>query len=123
MKKVAILGASTKKTRYSHMAQELLVENGYDVIPISQREESVLGVKAYHTVGEITEIIDTLTVYVNPKHLAGHVDEIVKADIRRVIFNPGTETEPLEKQIRDSGKFVLEACTLVLLKTGQFDKS
>ncbi|MCD6379416.1 CoA-binding protein [bacterium] len=123
MKRVAILGASNKKTRYSRMAQELLVENGYDVVPISHREENVLGVKTCRTVGEVTGKIDTLTVYVNPKHLAGYVDEIAQADIRRVIFNPGTETEPLEKQIRDSGKFVLEACTLVLLKTGQFDKS
>lgn len=123
MKRVAILGASSKKTRYSRVAQELLVKNGYDVVPISHREDEVLGVKACSTVGEIKGKIDTLTVYVNPKHLAPHVDEIVKADIRRVIFNPGTESEALEKEIRDSGKVVLNACTLVLLRTGQFDKS
>ena len=122
MQRVAILGASSKKTRYSRKAQELLVENGYDVVPISRGEESVLGVKSYHTVGEVQGKIDTLTIYVNPKHLAGYVDEIVHSDIRRVIFNPGTETESLEKQIQDSGKVVLKACTLVLLKTGQFDK-
>lgn len=123
MKRVAILGASNKKTRYSRTAQELLAEKGYEVVPVSRSGDDILGVKSYQRVGEIPGKIDTLTVYLSPKHLAEHVDDIVRSDIRRVIFNPGTENEPLRKKIEESGKFVLEACSIVLLKTGQFDKS
>lgn len=121
MKTVAILGASNREGRYSRMAQELLMEKGYDVVPISIRGGNVLGVRSYKTVRDVPKQIDTLTVYVSPKHISQYVDEIIQSDIRRVIFNPGTEMEVIENQIRDGGKVVIEACTLVMLKTGQFD--
>jgi hypothetical protein len=37
-----------------------------------------------------------------------------------VIFNPGTENPIFEKLIEDSGAQALEACTLVLLASGQY---
>jgi hypothetical protein len=39
---------------------------------------------------------------------------------RRVIFNPGTENPRLARSLRADGIEVEEACTLVLLQTGQF---
>ena len=39
---------------------------------------------------------------------------------RRVIFNPGTENGELEAALRAAGIESEEACTLVLLRTGQF---
>ncbi len=120
MKSVAILGASDKDGRYSRMAQEVLMADGYEVFPISIKHREVLGFKCYQSIDEVSGKIDTLTIYVNPKHLAVHLDEILKADIKRVIFNPGTESVELEKRIKASGKEVIHACTIVMLKTGQF---
>jgi hypothetical protein len=39
---------------------------------------------------------------------------------RRMIFNPGTENITLEEQLKNKGIEVEHACTLVLIKTGQF---
>jgi hypothetical protein len=39
---------------------------------------------------------------------------------RRVIFNPGTESAPLQQALDEAGIEWLEACTLVMLRTGQF---
>jgi predicted CoA-binding protein len=123
MKTVAVLGASNKEGRYSRMAQELLMEKGYEVIPISVKSGDILGLKSYKSVSEVPQKIDTLTVYVSPKNIEKYVDEIVQSDIRRVIFNPGTESESIKKQVQESGKVVVEACTIVMLKTDQFNKS
>lgn len=121
MTTVAILGASEKEGRYSRIAQELLMEKGYDVVPIALRGDKVLGVPCYHSIDDVPKSIDTLTLYVGPRNLERYVDEIVQADIRRVIFNPGTESDAIEQRLRESGKKVVKACTIVMLKTDQFD--
>jgi len=38
----------------------------------------------------------------------------------RVIFNPGTENSELVERLEGNDILVEEACTLVLLRTGQF---
>lgn len=120
---VGILGASNKEGRYSRKAQELLMEKGYDVVPISRKGEDVLSVKSYTSLAEVPRKLDTLTVYVGPKNIVPDLEGIVRADIRRVILNPGTESEAVKARLQASGKLVVEACTIVMLKTGQFDKS
>ncbi|MDZ7619266.1 MAG: CoA-binding protein [Patescibacteria group bacterium] len=121
MTTVAILGASDKEGRYSRIAQELLMEKGYDVVPIALRGDKVLGVPCYRSIEDVPRSIDTLTLYVGPTNLEQYVDQIVRSDIRRVIFNPGTESDAIEQRLRESGKEVVKACTIVMLKTDQFD--
>jgi len=39
---------------------------------------------------------------------------------KRIIFNPGAENEELTKMAAQQGIQAIEACTLVMLSTGQF---
>jgi hypothetical protein len=39
---------------------------------------------------------------------------------RRIIFNPGTENPVLASMATEKGMEAIEACTLVMLKTGQY---
>ncbi len=118
---VAVLGASHKPQRYAHQAQELLKQHGHTVHPISHRNIEFDGKPVYRSISEIPEEIDTLTLYVNPSHLEGHVDDIIAKKPRRIIFNPGTESHELEARFEEAGIPVEHACTLVLLRTDQFD--
>jgi hypothetical protein len=45
---------------------------------------------------------------------------VMRLQPKRVIFNPGTENPELMKQLAAEGIEVEEACTLVMLHTGQF---
>jgi hypothetical protein len=99
------------------------MEKGYDVVPISIKGGNILGLKSYKSIDDVPQEIDTLTVYVSPKNIMPYVDEITRSGIRRVIFNPGTESDSIKKQIQESGKLVVEACTIVMLKTGKFNES
>lgn len=102
------------------MAQKLLMEKGYRVYPINPFHERIENVACYKKVTDITENIDTVTVYMNPTRLAEMLADIIKKKPRRIILNPGTESDDLKKTLEPHGISVLEACTLVLLKTGQF---
>lgn len=117
---VAILGASQKTERYSYKALKMLLDNDHNVFPVHPVLKDIEGHEVYAKLGDIKEAVDTLTVYVGPKWIEAMIDEIVEFKPGRVILNPGTESEPLKKALDKAEIPWLEACTLVLLSTGQF---
>lgn len=119
-KKTAVLGASSKEDRYSYQAMKLLLEYGHEAIPIHPKEEEVCGQKVLREVRDLPNDIDTLSVYVNPQLLEAVTDQIVAVKPNRVIMNPGSENQEVVLQLKEAGITVMEACTLVLLKTNQY---
>ena len=117
---VAVLGASPKPERYSNKAVRLLVEHDYHVIPVHPAAEKIEGLPVSKNLADIRQKIDTLTIYL-AKELSGPMaDHIIRLRPGRVIFNPGTENSELQQRLTEAGIEVEEACTLVLLNTGQF---
>jgi predicted CoA-binding protein len=64
--------------------------------------------------------IDTVTLYVGPAHQQDLLAYFKQLSPKRVIFNPGTENPTLMEELSKWGIEVEEACTLVMLHTGQF---
>ncbi|MBN2428349.1 MAG: CoA-binding protein [Deltaproteobacteria bacterium] len=120
MENVVILGASTKEHRYSFKAQKMLMEHGHRVFPVSPNGKTILCVNGFCSICEIPNMIDTVTLYVGPQRQDGMIDEIIQKKPRRVIFNPGTEHPENMAKLKQHGIEVQEACTLVLLTTGQY---
>lgn len=117
---VAVLGASPKPERYSNQAVSLLQQEGYAVFPVHPAVEEIHGLPCIKTLDDITPPLNTLTVYVNPGVSNGMTDSILRLKPERIIFNPGAENPDIAENARQAGIEVLEACTLVMLKTGQF---
>ena len=118
--KVAILGASNKPERYSYKAWKSLQQHGHEVVPINPGLESIEGMKVVRNLEDVVEKIDTLTMYVGSEISSKLTEKIVRLAPRRVIFNPGAENPGLASELSEKGIEVLDACTLVLLKTNQF---
>ncbi|MBY0516661.1 MAG: CoA-binding protein [Bacteriovoracaceae bacterium] len=118
---VVVLGASSDPTRYSHMAVQNLLDKGFKVIAVHPREKEVLGLKVYPSLAEIPAgAVDTVTMYISSILSEKISDAIVHLKPKRVIFNPGSENPKLSKKLQEAGVEVLEACTLVMLRTNQF---
>ena len=120
---VAVLGASRKPERYANRAVRALKQHGYRVVPVTPAHDEVEGLTAASSLAEVSGPVDTLTVYIGPRHIGPLIDGIVVARPRRVILNPGTESAELERALDRHGIPYLEACTLVLLATGQFESA
>jgi len=118
--KVAILGASQKTERYSYKALHMLLDHGHNVYPVHPVLKDIEGHPVYPSLSAIPDKIDTLTLYVGPRWIDPMIDEILALKPGRVILNPGTESPPLQAALVKVGIPYLEACTLVLLRTGQF---
>jgi len=120
MERVAVLGASKKEDRYSNMAVKLLKEFDHEVFPVNPVADEIHGFSVIKSLDDLPKDIDTLTLYVNPTLVDKQVDDIIKLSPKRVIFNPGTESEKSMEKIENSGIKVVKGCTLVMLKTGQY---
>ncbi len=70
--------------------------------------------------GPIYPDVHTITLYIGPRLQPGYYDYILETNPKRVVFNPGTENEELEVLLKEHGIEPVEACTLVLLATGQY---
>ena len=118
---VAVLGASRKPHRYSNQAVVALTRHGHDVTPVNPAYDQIEGLPVARSLPELPRGIHTLTVYIGPHHIRPLIDEIVALRPERVILNPGTESAELEGALDSAGIPYLQACTLALLATGQYD--
>ena len=118
-KKTVVLGASDNPERYSYLAVQRLTRHGQPVVAIGKKEGQVEGttiIKEHPAMDDV----DTVTLYLNPVNQKPYYDYILSLKPKRIIFNPGTENEELYDLAKANGIKPLEACTLVLLSTGQY---
>ena len=118
-KKTLVLGASENPSRYSHLAMLRLQSHGHPVVAVGKVAGNVSGMEILTTPPQ-SEDVDTVTLYLNPTHQKAYYDYILSLHPKRIIFNPGTENEELERMAEERGIRAQEACTLVLLSTGQY---
>ncbi|HEY2647606.1 MAG TPA: CoA-binding protein, partial [Puia sp.] len=117
-KKTLVLGASANPSRYSYLAVNKLREHQHPVIAIG-RTSAVVGDVPVQSETRPIQDLDTVTLYLNPANQKNYYNYILEQHPHRVIFNPGAENPEFEKILNGKGIQIVEACTLVLLATGQ----
>lgn len=121
MKKTVIVGASTNPGRYAYLAAEMLQSYGHEIVPLGVRtgtlfDHEILLIKEKPLVQDV----DTITLYIGPKHQPEWYDYLIGLSPKRIIFNPGTENPDFEKLAEAAGIETVEGCTLVMLRSRQY---
>lgn len=119
MKKTIVLGASENPNRYSFQAVNRLRTYGHEVVAIGKKSGAI-GETPIITEHPPEAGVDTVTLYLNPQLQQAYYDYIFSLKPKRLIFNPGAENDELYELAKKNGIQPLEACTLVLLGTGQY---
>ena len=119
--KTLVLGGSLNPARYSHRAIEMLRRHGHDTVSIGLKPGLVSDVMIETEQGDFNDI-HTVTVYLNPQRQTAYYEYILSLAPQRIIFNPGTENDDFEKVASAEGIHCMNACTLVMLSTGQYEK-
>jgi predicted CoA-binding protein len=119
--KTVIIGASPNPDRAAFQAAQMLKAHGHDFIPVGIKSGEVLGQKIMDQ-SSLKDLngVHTVTLYVRAELQAGLYEDILSLNPERIIFNPGTENPEFEKMAAAKGIEATEACTLVLLSTGQY---
>lgn len=119
MKKTLVVGATPNPDRYAYMATEMLSAYGHSVVPFGIRK-GLIGSHEIKNEWPTERDFDTITLYINPSMQQDYKEKIKLLQPKRVIFNPGTENPSFEKELLEKGIEPIEACTLVMLRTGQY---
>lgn len=120
-KNTLVIGASENVERYSNKAMRLLQQYEHPVFALGLRKGQVNGMDIETDINVFkSTAIDTLTLYINPQLQKAFYNSILELNPKRVIFNPGTENIEFESLLNEKGIECEEACTLVLLRTGQY---
>jgi predicted CoA-binding protein len=121
MKKTVIIGATPNPSRYAYLAAQNLKRYNHEFVPIGIKKGEVQG----QPILQITDKpdikdVDTITMYVGAPRQVGWYDYFLGLKPKRIIFNPGSENPELAQLAASKGVEVVEACTLVMLRTNQY---
>ena len=105
MKKTVVFGASPNPQRYSYIATQMLQDADVEVVPLGIRKGQAAG-------------LDIILEW--PSGLNNIHAYMLSLKPKRIIFNPGTENPELSVLASLQGIEVVETCTLVMLRTGQY---
>src|SRR4051812_5535830 len=113
MKRVAVIGASSDRTKYGNKAVRAFAKAGYEVLPVNPTEPEVEGLKAYSSITEVPGALDKITVYVRPAVLLKLLPDIAKKGCRELWLNPGTSSESVLAEAEKLGLNVVEGCSII----------
>jgi len=116
-----VFGASLNEIRYSNKALKMLRSYNHEVLAIGGRIGAVEEVLILTGHPELSGV-DTITMYVGKDGQKDHEDYLLSLKPRRIIFNPGAENRSFALKAKEQGVLVEQACTLVMLRTGQYSK-
>ena len=114
-----VIGASVHPERYANKAIKMLRAHGHSVVGVGRDLGTVNDIEIQNDPPADLHP-DTVTLYVNPRIQPQYYDQVLAMKPKRVIFNPGTENAEFENLLKKNDIEPVEACTLVLLSTGQY---
>jgi predicted CoA-binding protein len=113
MKTVAVVGASSDRSKFGNKALRAFKAEGYRVIPINPNEAEVEGMATYASVLDVPDPIDMATVYVQPDVGLRLLPEFEKKQIKEIWVNPGAEDDALIDEARRRKLNVIFACSII----------
>jgi predicted CoA-binding protein len=112
MKTVAVIGASSNRSKFGNKAVRAYANQGFTVIPINPHEAEIEGFRAYRSVLDVPGAIDLATVYVHADAGVRVIEEIAKKGIREVWLNPGADDDAVVARAREFGLEPIIACSI-----------
>ena len=115
VKTIAVLGLSPNETKDSYRVAAYLQAQGYKIIPIYPKEETILGEKVYRSLADIPDKVDMVDIFRKPAALDAIADAcIARGDVKVFWAQKGIVNNEAAKKAEDAGmKVVQNQCSMV----------
>ena len=115
MKTVAIIGASSDRSKFGNKAVRAFQQRHFKVFPVNPNESTVEGLPTYPTITDVPERPDMVSVYVRPSVLLGLLPDIAASGCNELWLNPGTESAAVLAEAERLKLKVIAACSIVAI--------
>lgn len=116
MKNWAVVGATEDTSKFGYKVYKKLKNHGYNVYPVNPKFETIEGEKCYHSILDINDSIDVISLIVNSKIGLEVIENASKKGIKNIWCQPGAESQELIENAKAYGmKIIYNECVLVEL--------
>lgn len=113
VRRIAVIGLSPDASRPSHNAAKGMMENGYEIIPVNPHIDKVLGRETFADLRYISDTINMVTVFRDPKHVPEIVEVCIEKRIRNLWLQEGViHLEAAEHAANHGINVVMDRCML-----------
>jgi predicted CoA-binding protein len=113
MKTVAVIGASTDRSKFGNKAVRAYVRQGFQVFPINPRETSIEGIPALASIRDLPQRPHLISVYLPPPVLLKVLPDIAARGCDELWLNPGTDSPEVVAAAEALGINVIQACSIL----------
>jgi uncharacterized protein len=113
MPTIAVLGASSIRSKFGNKCVRAYQAAGYKVFPVNPHEREVEGLETYPRLADIGEPLDRISVYLPPPVTLEMLPEIAAAGAGEVWLNPGAADAAVVQEARRRGVPIVQGCSIV----------
>jgi predicted CoA-binding protein len=111
---IAVIGFSRDKSKYGYRVFMRLRELGFSVYAVNPNMAEFEGTKVYPDSKSVPKKMDVAIMVVKPEIGIGLLDNIAKAGVKGIWFQPGSESAESEKRCKELGlSCVIKKCFIV----------
>ena len=112
---VAIIGASTDRSKYGNKSVRAHLQAGFTVYPVNPHAQEVEGLRAYARLEDVPGDLDRVSMYVPPKVGLSVLPAVASKKPKEFFLNPGSESEELVTEAERLGLSPIQACSIVAM--------
>ena len=112
-KVIALVGASAKKDKTSHIVMKYLIEFGYEVIPVNPGAagQEILGQMTYKSIKEIDKQIDIVDIFRPSAEAEKIVEEAKELNPKTIWLQLGITSEKAEENAKSfNANYIENSC-------------
>lgn len=107
-KTLAVVGLSSKPSRPSCGVAAYMKAHGYDIIPVNPNETSVLGEKAYASLGDVPGCLEVVVIFRRPEYVPEIVESAIRKGAKVIWMQEGVTSELAAQRARQAGLEVIQ---------------
>ena len=113
METVAVIGASTDRSKFGNKAVRAYLKLGWTVYPVNPKADTIEGLKSYRAIADVPQPVKRVSIYLPPAVGMTILDDIFAVNPEEVFLNPGSESPELIEKAYAMGLKVAVACSIV----------
>jgi predicted CoA-binding protein len=112
---VAIIGASSDRTKFGNKAVRAYLCQGHTVYPVNLHQDRIEGLETRRSVEDVTVELDAILVYLQPATTLEVLPGIARKGATTVFLNPGSENAEVIRRAGELGIEPVLACSIIAI--------